>query len=660
DYSAVYYVAEDGTRWVFPNERTYFTWYDDFDDVVEISCEELADYSIGEVVTYQPGTRLVKIQSINKVYAVEPGGNLRWIQTEDDAETLFGSNWANRIDDVPDGFWPSYTEGDDLPADTFPAGTLLMSTGTGFYYYVESLRQVGQELLTDVQLDYALDRTEDFIQTYASGSISSSDWEDTKALDRAVDQNADELDFSGYSQQPAATDPPDATTLADPGDEAFSGITYSITWDSVADATSYELEEDANNSFSSPSTIYTGTATTNNIQKYVSSVSTYYYRVKATNDAGDSDWSNIESITVYPYQFIADVPDASQPPPNTLGATNVTNWSAPVAAANVLEYIEDEGYSYSSGVTAGNDETTVSDYLGWFMDTNNGGSSWRANSGMSGTSHWDIMPGIGDYVVWGGNNPSAFGFPVPAALGGKTGYNGWTLETYDSFADTDSDAWDAIIDSLDNDEPVVTTFDYWNPLPTGSTIDDIEFFAFGPFIPISLDAMVGGDIPIEEWQTGDVGHSVTAVGYVLDYDIGDGNGAQDWIIVHDNWTGTSENVAVPFENWAASVHVSPGPDTVPGTTTLTGPTAVMTGDMLPLSWDPIYGASSYEIQYDADDTYNITPFTSVIDASDGVFEKPYFIMTPLGSYHYYHIRGVNDVGEGDWSNDHEVDILDVN
>ena len=133
DYSSVYYLADDGTRWVFPNEKTYFTWYEDFSEVVEISCEELASYSIGDVVTYRPGTRLVKIQSINNVYAVEPGGVLRLIGSETQADDLYGFDWASRIDDIPDGFWSSYTEGNALALDEYPTGTVLKTSSIHTY-----------------------------------------------------------------------------------------------------------------------------------------------------------------------------------------------------------------------------------------------------------------------------------------------------------------------------------------------------------------------------------------------------------------------------------------------------------------------------------------------------------------------------------------------
>jgi len=108
DFSTVYYLAEDGSRWVFPNENTYFTWYDNFDSVVDISCTALAGYQIGGTVTYQPGTRLIKILSLPNVYTVEPGGLLRWVADEFEAEYLYGLDWASRVDDMPDGFWSKY------------------------------------------------------------------------------------------------------------------------------------------------------------------------------------------------------------------------------------------------------------------------------------------------------------------------------------------------------------------------------------------------------------------------------------------------------------------------------------------------------------------------------------------------------------------------
>jgi len=112
--SAVYYVAADDTRYVFPNERIYFSWFSDFADVTTISDEALAGYPIGGSITYKPGTRLIKLVSVPTVYAVEAGGILRAIPSEAMARTLWGENWATLVDDLPDGFFTAYRVGEPL------------------------------------------------------------------------------------------------------------------------------------------------------------------------------------------------------------------------------------------------------------------------------------------------------------------------------------------------------------------------------------------------------------------------------------------------------------------------------------------------------------------------------------------------------------------
>jgi len=110
-FPSVYYYAENGMRYVFPNEKTYFTWYENFDDVITIPDAELGSIMIGGNVTYKPGYKMMKVTTSNKVYAVEGGGVIRWIKTQEAAETLYGANWSDWIDDVPDAFFTNYREG---------------------------------------------------------------------------------------------------------------------------------------------------------------------------------------------------------------------------------------------------------------------------------------------------------------------------------------------------------------------------------------------------------------------------------------------------------------------------------------------------------------------------------------------------------------------
>lgn len=120
--SAVYYLPGDGTRYAYPNEAVFFSWYHDFSEVERITDIQLAYYPIGGVITYRPGSRLVKITTDPKVYSVTSGSILRWITTEEIARELYGSDWASKIDDIPDSFFGHYQIGEPiLSASVTPA-----------------------------------------------------------------------------------------------------------------------------------------------------------------------------------------------------------------------------------------------------------------------------------------------------------------------------------------------------------------------------------------------------------------------------------------------------------------------------------------------------------------------------------------------------------
>ncbi len=109
--STVYYFAANGKRYVFPNEKTYFTWYTNFNGVKQIPDGQLATIPLGGNVTYRPGRKMIKITTDPRVYVVDQGGVLRHVATEQLAQTLYGISWKNQIDDVPDAFFTNYRSG---------------------------------------------------------------------------------------------------------------------------------------------------------------------------------------------------------------------------------------------------------------------------------------------------------------------------------------------------------------------------------------------------------------------------------------------------------------------------------------------------------------------------------------------------------------------
>ncbi len=124
---ALYYFVNN-VRYVFPNEQTFFTWYTprDYYQVNRLNDADLAAIRIGGNVTYRPGSRLVKITTDPKVYAIDHYGTLRWIETEATAQSMYGADWKNYIDDVPDAFFVTYSVGASIrrASDFRPPATL--------------------------------------------------------------------------------------------------------------------------------------------------------------------------------------------------------------------------------------------------------------------------------------------------------------------------------------------------------------------------------------------------------------------------------------------------------------------------------------------------------------------------------------------------------
>ncbi|MFH1430147.1 MAG: Ig-like domain-containing protein [Candidatus Uhrbacteria bacterium] len=167
--TAMYLVGADGKRYVYPNEVTYKSWFADFTGTKSISDAELAALPLGGIVTIRPGTWLVKIESDPKVYAVEPGGALRWVETEARAIALYGSTWNKQITDVPVSFWVAYTSGAPLGLNVHPSGTLVKTNGNT--YYVEN----GMKRLVTADVFTAQHFQDRWVRTPASVGYTDGD-----------------------------------------------------------------------------------------------------------------------------------------------------------------------------------------------------------------------------------------------------------------------------------------------------------------------------------------------------------------------------------------------------------------------------------------------------------------------------------------------------
>src|SRR3989344_1940699 len=116
-HATLYYVAADGKRYVFPNGKTYDTWFTDYSNITELNDSQLATMPLAGNVTYRPAVIQVIIDTDPKVYAVAQDGTLRWVTSEALAQKLYGDNWNLLIDDIPDAFFANYKIGQRIDDD---------------------------------------------------------------------------------------------------------------------------------------------------------------------------------------------------------------------------------------------------------------------------------------------------------------------------------------------------------------------------------------------------------------------------------------------------------------------------------------------------------------------------------------------------------------
>ncbi len=174
---AVYILGLDGDRHAFPSENVFTSWGLSFDDVETVDDATVAAYSLGDNVTIRPGTYLVKIQTNPKVFAVEPGGVLRWVASEQVALQLYGTDWASRVVDVSDAFWGNYTVGEEIDTAVHPDGTVIESSNGVSYYIMDASRAVldaGSMTALRLSTDFVIRSVNTTILAqYASSTISS-------------------------------------------------------------------------------------------------------------------------------------------------------------------------------------------------------------------------------------------------------------------------------------------------------------------------------------------------------------------------------------------------------------------------------------------------------------------------------------------------------
>ncbi len=182
-------------------------------------------------------------------------------------------------------------------------------------------------------LVWALDptATPDEVQTLienTAADLGSSGWDPTYGHGR--------IDAWATLQAISAPLAPVLSPINNPGGDGD----YLVDWDDVPNAANYTLQEDDDPAFATPTERYSGASSEFMITGQGSGA--WYYRVRATNDAGDSPWSNIQAVTVRPE---APSLDPISNPGNE--DEYVVSWSAAESATSYTLQ-EDDNVSFSS------------------------------------------------------------------------------------------------------------------------------------------------------------------------------------------------------------------------------------------------------------------------------------------------------------------------
>jgi hypothetical protein len=155
----VYFVGLDGLRHTFPSGETLASWSYSFDQIFGLildntTLEQLSAYPLGKNMTIRPGTYMVKIVHDPKVYAVEPGGILRWVTSEAVASELYGDDWNKQIVDVDETFWRNYSVGAPI-LNSFepPVGYHFVDHDNHYIVTKDGARPLNGEEVTALRLD---------------------------------------------------------------------------------------------------------------------------------------------------------------------------------------------------------------------------------------------------------------------------------------------------------------------------------------------------------------------------------------------------------------------------------------------------------------------------------------------------------------------------
>lgn len=183
--AAVYQIGSNGKKHVFPDQKTFMTWHDNFNDVIEVDQATLDNYEDGGPVTFQPDVSLATSPCTAKVYAVGDDGEIVHIPDEATAKKYYGQGWQSLVKDVDCGmFSVSYKVKSGFLGEVFPNGTYMQDEDSNELYLIKDglKRKVARQVMKKLTKRLIL-RVKNMHQRYNDGEDLDVEEEDLSIFD---------------------------------------------------------------------------------------------------------------------------------------------------------------------------------------------------------------------------------------------------------------------------------------------------------------------------------------------------------------------------------------------------------------------------------------------------------------------------------------------
>jgi len=210
--------------------------------------------------------------------------------TDRNGDRAYYSNYGATVEISAPGGAQSYDNDPNGVLSTLNTGTTVPASDT--YEYYQGTSMAAPHVAGIVSLLYSVDPSITPAQALSTIQSTVTSFPAGSTCNTSICGSGIINAASALASLNPAPSAPTLYAISNPDGDG----NYTVEWSDIGNATSYTLQEDDNSGFSSPTTVYNGTAS----QYAVSGKADgrWYYRVRASNSNGNSDWSNVVSAYV--------------------------------------------------------------------------------------------------------------------------------------------------------------------------------------------------------------------------------------------------------------------------------------------------------------------------------------------------------------------------